>query len=62
MRFTTTFLMLATAIGGATAAPNAEPIDVQAREVGVNIKICNDTDLGGDCIQATVYAQHDCCK
>ncbi|KAJ5117436.1 hypothetical protein N7448_011068 [Penicillium atrosanguineum] len=60
MRFTATFLMLVTAIGGATAAPSAEPVEIQAREAGVDIKICNDTNLGGNCIDATVYAQHDC--
>ena len=62
MRFTAAFLMLATAIGGATAAPSAEPVEVEAREVGVDIKICNDTNLGGDCVDATVYAQHNCCQ
>ncbi|KAJ5635917.1 uncharacterized protein N7484_009230 [Penicillium longicatenatum] len=60
MRFTTAFLMLATTIGGVAAAPSAEPVEVQAREAGVDIKICNDTNLGGDCVDATVYAQHDC--
>jgi hypothetical protein len=61
MRSIATFLMLFAAIGGAIAAPGAKVVEIEAREVGVGIKICNDTNLGGNCVDATVYAQHDCC-
>lgn len=61
MQFATAFLILAAAITGAVAAPSAEPVEVQARDAAVDITICSATNFGGDCVDATVYAQHDCC-
>ncbi|KAJ5945496.1 hypothetical protein N7454_002335 [Penicillium verhagenii] len=60
MYFPASFLMLVAAIGGATAAPSAEAVDIHARDVAVDIKVCSEINLGGDCISPTVYSQHDC--
>ncbi|CAI7667206.1 hypothetical protein PCG10_001872 [Penicillium crustosum] len=59
MRFTPAFLMLASAIG-AIAAPAAEPVELEARDEGITIKICSSINLGGTCISPVIYIQHDC--
>ncbi|KGO74131.1 hypothetical protein PITC_021890 [Penicillium italicum] len=64
MRFTPAILMLATAIG-AIAAPSVKPMELdartlEARDEGINIKICSDINLRGNCIDIVVYIQHDC--
>lgn len=59
MRFTPAFLMLASAIG-AIAAPAAEPVELEARDEGITIKICSSINLGGNCISPVIYIQHDC--
>ncbi|KAE8375564.1 hypothetical protein BDV26DRAFT_294949 [Aspergillus bertholletiae] len=60
MRFTPAFLLLAAAISGTTAAPNAEPAQLEAREDRVDVKICTGVNLGGNCINVGVYIQHQC--
>ncbi|KAJ5308715.1 hypothetical protein PENANT_c013G10185 [Penicillium antarcticum] len=64
MRFTTAFLMLATAIGSVTAAPSAEPIDLktrtlQARNDYITVYVCSDVNLEA-CISIGIYTQNDC--
>ncbi|OGM41702.1 hypothetical protein ABOM_009903 [Aspergillus bombycis] len=59
MRFTAAVLMLATAIGGATAAPSAEAAHLQARDEPVNIQVCTGINKAG-CTGFTVYTQHQC--
>ncbi|KAJ5758203.1 uncharacterized protein N7511_006897 [Penicillium nucicola] len=64
MRFTPAFLMLVTAITGVTAAPAAEPVEIEARtlqerDVLVHIYVCSDVNLEA-CVDVPVYTQHDC--
>ncbi|PYH32003.1 uncharacterized protein BO87DRAFT_378648 [Aspergillus neoniger CBS 115656] len=56
MQFTTTILMLATAITGAIAAPGA----LEQRQDTIEIKACDGQNLGGTCTKISIKTQHDC--
>ncbi|GES63420.1 hypothetical protein ATEIFO6365_0007010700 [Aspergillus terreus] len=58
MRVTSTLLILAAAMG-AIAAPNAEPVQLEARDERISVDICSGTNLG-NCINIGIYTQHQC--
>lgn len=50
----------------ATAAPSAEPIELdarglEAREDRINVDVCLQANWGS-CTSIAVYTQHDCCS
>ncbi|CAI7633517.1 unnamed protein product [Penicillium glandicola] len=64
MRFTPALLMLATAVGIATAAPSVNPLELSARsqettEESVKVDICSEKHWE-DCHSIEVQIQHEC--